>query len=81
MKGSLPCYLEDPKKSSTPKDGDSQRWHELGRGEDDLQDAADDHEAVEPVKHVVKVAANPEAKHLDQHFHGEEHHKDNVCVS
>ncbi len=51
----LPGNFENPKKSDTSEDGESQRRHHVVVGEDELQYTADDDEAVETVEQGDKV--------------------------
>lgn len=46
--------------------------------ENDFDDAANDDKKVKPVEHKVKVAADSQTVHFDQHFNGEEDDKDDI---
>ncbi len=55
----LPGDLESSEESDTSEDGESERGHHVVADQDQLQDAADHHEAVEAVEQTDKVALRP----------------------
>lgn len=64
--------LEDPEEADTAQHGDAQGAHGARFHQQDLQDAAAHHEAVEAVEDGHEVLAQTQPIHLHQHLDGEE---------
>lgn len=74
--------LEEPQEADTAEHRDAQGRHGSRLHQQDLQDAAAHHEAVEAVEDGHEVLAQAQPVHLHEHFDGEEgqqHAVGNIC--